>query len=177
MRFLKPLLIGAIGVFIVILGISLVLPGQVMTSKWVMVAAEKDTILNEIRDLSKWPEWNLLLKDVKSLEIGQKPALTDTGSRISWVDGRGAPNSLVVTGNNEKGIVTEMRVNHKNPITSGFSVEKRQADSVQVVWFIVENLRWYPWEKFYGMMAQDMKGPLMQESLEGLRRKMQEGRR
>jgi hypothetical protein len=37
-----------------------------------------------------------------------------------------------------------------------------------VVWYIIENLKWYPWEKFYGMMASDMKGPLMQESLRRL---------
>jgi hypothetical protein len=38
-----------------------------------------------------------------------------------------------------------------------------------VVWYIIEDLKWYPWEIFYGMMAADMKGPLMQKSLDDLK--------
>jgi tetratricopeptide (TPR) repeat protein len=75
--------------------------------------------------------------------------------------------------NNEKGIVTTMTLGNNRPIESGFSVEKRQADSVQVVWFIIEKLKWYPWEKFYGMVAADMKGPVMDSSLQLLKVQVQ----
>jgi hypothetical protein len=44
-----------------------------------------------------------------------------------------------------------------------------------VVWFIIEKMKWYPWEKFYGMMAAEMKGPLMQSSLERLKMKLETG--
>ncbi len=165
LRIIKPLLIGITGLGLVILGISSLLPSQVMTSKWVLIYGEKDVYLNRIRDVNSWPKWNGLLQQVSELEIRQKPALTDTGSRIYWKDARGRKNEIIVTGNNEKGIATEMLVEGQRPLLSGFSIEKRQADSVQVVWYIVEDLKWYPWEKFYGMMAADMKGPLMQESL------------
>jgi hypothetical protein len=165
LRIIKPLIIGLTGLGLVILGISSLLPSQVMTSKWVMIYGEKDVYLNRIRDVNSWPKWNGLLQQVSELEIRQKPSLTDTGSRIYWKDARGRRNEIVVTGNNEKGIATEMLVEGQRPLLSGFSIEKRQADSVQVVWYIVEDLKWYPWEKFYGMMAADMKGPQMQESL------------
>jgi hypothetical protein len=92
----------------------------------------------------------------------------DAGGRIGWKDARGSANSILVTQNNGSGLVTELRLGDDRPIESGFSVEKRRPDSVQVVWYIIENLKWYPWEKFYGMMASDMKGPLMQESLRRL---------
>jgi len=173
MRFIKPLLIGLTGLSLVMIAISSLLPGEVMTSKWVMVHNETAPVLAEIRDLRKWPEWNGLLTGVNDFSVDQKPNLTDTGSTVSWTDQRGGKNSLIVTENNEKGLVTTMKMGDGRPIESGFSIEKRQADSVQVVWFIIEKLKWYPWEKFYGMMAGDMKGPLMQESLDKLKAKLE----
>jgi hypothetical protein len=174
MRFIKPLLIGLTGLSLVLLAISSLLPGEVMTSKWVIVYGETAPVLTEIRDLRNWPQWNGLLSGVNDISVSQKAEPTDTGSTISWTDQRGGKNSLIVTENNVKGLVTKMTFDDIRPIESGFSVEKRQADSVQVVWFIIEKLKWYPWEKFYGMMAADMKGPLMQESLEKLKAKLEE---
>jgi hypothetical protein len=66
-------------------------------------------------------------------------------------------------------VSTSISLNRSKYFNSGFSIEKRSSDSVQVVWYIIEDLKWYPWEKFYGMMAADMKGPLMQESLDRLK--------
>jgi hypothetical protein len=78
---------------------------------------------------------------------------------------------------NDKGVSTTLSFNQGRPFISGFSVEKReQSDSTQVVWYIIEELKWYPWEKFYGMMAADMKGPLMEASLALLKTEVQ-GRR
>ena len=75
------------------------------------------------------------------------------------------------------GLSTEISLHGGEPFNSGFSIEKRDPsmDSVQVVWFIVEELKWYPWEKFYGIMAEDVKGPLMQQSLDRLKKKLQAG--
>ena len=173
MRFIKPLLIGLSGLALVLLGISSLLPGEVMTSKWVMVHGETAPVLDEIRDLQKWPEWNGLLADVNDFSVSTVANPLDKGSTIRWTDQRGGKNSLVVTENNQKGLVTTMTLGDSRAMESGFSIEKRQADSVQVVWFIIEKLKWYPWEKFYGMVANDMKGPLMQQSLNKLKARLE----
>ncbi len=144
-----------------------------MTSKWVVVHTDKEKALSEVRDLNHWPEWNLLLDGAQQLNIKQNTAITDTGSRIEWNDIAGKANSIKVTGSNEKGLVTDLQFGDQRPMVSGFSIEKRQQDSVQVVWYIIETLRWYPWEKFYGMMAGDMKGPLMEKSLATLKRRLE----
>jgi len=174
MRFIKPILIAFTGLSLVLLAISSLLPGEVMTSKWVIVQGEAAPVLSEIRDLRNWPQWNGLLSGVNDFTVKPKPNPADTGATMFWTDQRGGKNTLVVTENNEMGLVTTMTLGENRPMESGFSVEKRQADSVQVVWFIIEKLKWYPWEKFYGMMAADMKGPLMQESLDKLKAKLEE---
>jgi len=173
MRLIKPVLIGFTGLSLVLIAISSLMPGEVMTSKWIMVHGETAPVLAEIRDLRKWPEWNGLLTGVNDFSVTLKPGHTDTGSTVRWTDQRGGKNALIVTENNEKGIVTTMFMGKGQALESGFSIEKRQADSVQVVWFIIEKLKWYPWEKFYGMMAGDMKGPLMQQSLDKLKARLE----
>ena len=173
-RIIRLLIIGIAGVLMIVLLISLLLPGHVMTSKWVIVATGKEKALNSIRDLNRWKEWNGLLIEANQLQVIQKPVITDTGSLLFWKDQRDQNNEIRVTVNNDTGLVANLRIGSQRPMTSGFSVEKRQRDSVQVVWYIIEDLKWYPWEKFYGMMAQEMKGPLMQESLDRLKQQLQQ---
>lgn len=169
MRIIKHLLVGLTGISLLILAISALFPRQVMNARWVMVGADRDTVLNALRDLRSWQEWNGLLQGMKDVSVIQKPRLSDTGSVIVWTDPRGGQNSIRMTENNRQGIVTEMKIGSNRPVQSGFSVGENKADSVQLHWFVIEDLKWYPWEKFYGMMSADMKGPLMQESLEKFR--------
>lgn len=169
-RWIKPVIIGLSGLFIVMLGFSLLLPDHVMTSKWVKVAGDKDSIIAEIGDLGNWGSWNLLVKDGQQIEA--------TDSSLQWVSGNGHRNTIHIDTVNSNGVATRLRLNEGRTMQSGFSVERRDpaSDSVQVVWYIIEELKWYPWEKFYGMMAADMKGPLMDSSLQLLKSEIQ-GRR
>ena len=163
------MIIGLAGLFIVMLGFSLVLPDHVMTSKWVMVKADQQTIIQEIKNLENWKSWNLLLKDAQNVQVSD--------STLNWTSLNGKGSHLRVDTVNDKGVSTTLSFNQGRPFISGFSVEKReQSDSTQVVWYIIEELKWYPWEKFYGMMAADMKGPLMEASLALLKTEVQ-GRR
>ena len=168
MRLLKPLILGLAGLSIVILLISALLPNHVMTSKWVRVHAGKDSILQEVRNLEGWKEWNGLLAGATDIQVSD--------SVMSWVSPGGTKkNTVTVKGSTSMGLSTEISLQEGKPFSSGFSIEKRDPamDSVQVVWFIVEDLKWYPWEKFYGIMAADVKGPLMQQSLNRLKKKLQ----
>jgi hypothetical protein len=150
-RFYKPVLIGIAGLITVMLGLSVILPNQVMTSKWVRVSQDKDSVIRVVKDLHTWDQWNSLL----------------TGAQV--VDVKDSLNSIRIEGVEDNGVSTSISLNRSKYFNSGFSIEKRSSDSVQVVWYIIEDLKWYPWEKFYGMMAADMKGPLMQESLDRLK--------
>lgn len=165
-RLIKPVVIGVVGLFVVMLLFSLLLPGEVMTSKWVRVANDKDSVISTVSDLKSWPNWNLLLKDATDVQFSD--------SALSWTSPNGHSNRIRIEGVEPNGVATLISLNKGDDIRSGFSIEKRDADSVQVVWYIIEDLKWYPWEKFYGMMAADMKGPLMQESLQDLKKLLSE---
>jgi len=175
MKLIKPALIGLAGVLVVLLGLSALQPKEVMTCRWVMVGVGKDSALREIRNLAGWKDWNLLLKDVPGVSVGPVKHPVDTGGFLKWKDVRAGENLLRITENNEKGLVGDLKLGDNRPMVCGFSIEQRRPDSTQVVWFIIEKMKWYPWEKFYGMMAANMKGPLMQESLNNLKSKLEQG--
>lgn len=177
MRILKHLGILLAGLSVVLTVFSLLMPSRVMTSRWVHSASDTALLLETIRDLQGWKNWNLLLDGAADLQATPPSVPGAAGGTIAWKDAGGGSNRILVTQSSSSGIVTELRFGDERSIESGFSVESRRPDSVQVVWYIIENLRWYPWEKFYGMMASDMKGPLMQESLYRLKAEADRRRR
>jgi len=148
------------GLFLVLLCISMLFPNHVMTSRGVKLKADKSVVINEIADLSTWKDWNGLLFNAKNINSND--------SILSWEAANGAKNSVKITSKSDLGITTDLVIGNNRPINGGFSIEKRNPaeDSIQIVWYLVEELKWYPWEKFYGMMAADLKSPLMMQSLE-----------
>ncbi len=171
MRLLKPFLITLFGLALVLLGVSALLPSRVMTTRWVMVHADRDSVVHAVHDVSSWPSWNMLME--RSAPVPVKPDYA-TGDTITWTPGGGMPGKMAIEEWNDKGFSSSLVIGGQRAQRSGFSVEKRQADSVQVVWFLIEDLKWYPWEKVYGMMASDLKGPLMQKSLDRLKVRLEQ---
>jgi hypothetical protein len=171
MKWIKPVIVGLSGLIAVLLGISALMPSQVMTSRWVRVYGGTEAPLQAVRDLNSWASWNLLLEGAKDVRV-QPLADTGAGGSIAWTDARGGRNRIAVTGQAPNGIAMDITLGDNRTFASGFSIEQRVADSTQVVWYIVEELRWYPWEKFYGMMAADIKAPLMQESLDRFKQQL-----
>jgi hypothetical protein len=143
-------------------------PSEVMTSKWVMIAGQKKDIQIKLEDIQDWKNWNLLLTAATQVSITKESDQLMVGDKIKWISIPGSQNEILVTEKTDDGIAIDIKLNGQDPIHSGFSIAQRK-DSVQVVWFIVEKLNWYPWEKIYGMMASDMKGPALQASLDNFK--------
>ncbi len=164
-------------VFVVLSGIMLLFsamfPSQVMTSKWIMVAGQQKNVAASLYDLHNWQDWNDLLVGNTDITIEKQDSTLHTNDKITWTSVNGNKSSIVITSIQPDGISLDITKPGDLPIQSGFSLTQRE-DSVQVVWFIVERLRWYPWEKVYGMMASDMKGPALQHSLEMFKQQVEQ---
>ncbi len=151
--------------FIIMAIFSSFFPSEVMTSKWVMIAGQKKDIQKKLEDLSDWQQWNLLLTSANQVSISKSNDTLKVGDKINWISTAESQNEILITEKSNDGLAMDIKINGNDLIHSGFSLAQRK-DSVQVVWFIVEKLDWYPWEKIYGMMASDMKGPAIQQSLD-----------
>ena len=144
-------------------------PSEVMTSKWVMIAGRKKDIQKKLDDIDDWQNWNLLLTSASQVSTSKSNDTLGVGDKIQWNSNPETQNEIVITEKSDQGIALDIKIGGDNPIHSGFSLAQRK-DSVQVVWFIVEKLDWYPWEKIYGMMASDLKGPALQQSLDNFKK-------
>lgn len=145
--------------------VSALFPSEVMTSKWIILGVDKKDVIAKLNTLNDYNNWNDLLLNKSELNVEQQTSLISKGDKISWKNASGTYDMIMIKNADTTGVGFEIITPGALPIQSGISVAAK-GDSVQVVWSIVEKLRWYPWEKVYGMMASDMKGPAMQHSLE-----------
>ena len=164
----KTLFVVFIVLLLIITGFSALFPSEVMTSKWIMISGQKNDVANSLYDLYRWKNWNDLLVGRSNLTVKTKDSVLSSGDMIYWTSVNGIPGSIVIKSVDTNGLSMEIVSENELPVFSGISLTQRN-DSVQVVWSIVEKLRWYPWEKVYGMMASDMKGPALQHSLEAFK--------
>lgn len=168
---------GLLMVFLVLIGIMLLFsslfPSSVMTSKWIMIAGQQKNVATALYDLHKWQDWNDLLVGKTDISVEKKDSTLHADDKITWTSINGKKSAILITSIQPDGISLDITKPGDLPIQSGFSLAQRE-DSVQVVWFIVERLRWYPWEKIYGMMASDMKGPALHHSLEMFKKQLEQ---
>jgi hypothetical protein len=85
-RFYKPVLIGIAGLITVMLGLSVLLPNQVMTSKWVRVSQDKDSVIRVVKDLHTWDQWNSLLTGAQAVDVKD--------SLLNWTSPNGHMKSI-----------------------------------------------------------------------------------
>jgi hypothetical protein len=167
MKAVKSIFFVMTGLALVLTAISSLLPGSVMNSRWVKVGVSRERVTEKLKDFNGWASWNLLLTDASDIRVSS--ATASNGASLAWKDPRGVSHGFTVTADNDGGLVTRLNMGSGRPMESGFAVQQNGTDSVQVVWYVIEDLKWYPWEKFYGIMAGDMKGPLLQGSLDKLK--------
>ena len=163
-RKLKSLLVVFFLLSLVMVFLSMLFPSEVVTSKWIMIGAQKKEVLAKLNNLDDWAAWNDILMQQENIKTYKKDSTLNKGDSITWGQSQQAFNIIRFDSIRIDGLDMDIQMGGDQPVHSGitFSVQK---DSVLMSWYIIEKLKWYPWEKIYGMMAADMKGPALQHSL------------
>jgi hypothetical protein len=165
MRCVKFMLIGAVALLLVLTAFSFLFPSHLRVGRDINIAAPREKVQAAIGDLRAWDQWN---------EFIRSTPLTNR-SFSSFSSGKGAFLSsdqlLVSESVSEPGRIefTWKQPTGKN-FEGGFNLLQLRPDSLTVQWWFDFHFRWYPWEKL-GLLVYDKKlGPVMEESLIGLRR-------
>jgi len=163
-RKLKSLLVVFFLLSLVMVFLSMLFPSEVVTSKWIIIGAQKREVFAKLNNLDDWAAWNDILMQQENIKTYKKDSTLNTGDSITWGQSQQALNMIRFDSIRIDGLDMDIQMGGDQPVHSGitFSVQK---DSVLMSWYIIEKLKWYPWEKIYGMMAADMKGPALQHSL------------
>ncbi|HTN07734.1 hypothetical protein [Agriterribacter sp.] len=162
MRLLKQAVIGLIAFSMILLFFSFLLPSKIRVSKSVLVHASHDSVMAALLHMERWKQWNPILQDSTAKYSIPSPR------RIDWVSADGVPNSIQLEQYAHDSIIVIIRSKNKQVFSSGFTVVSHQQDSLltKVEWWINEDIKWYPWEKFYGLFAESFRETYMDNNLQ-----------
>ncbi|MFZ9386999.1 MAG: hypothetical protein ACO25B_03890 [Chitinophagaceae bacterium] len=144
MRIIKLALISAVFFSVLITLFSLLFPSRVRISKAIDITADRQAILAQLSDTGNWKYWYPGADSARILPEIRKS--TDS--------------SVVAETRLEKG---------KKGVTGWNLYETPQPRTLTLQWFMDFHLRWYPWEKFSGLLLEKRYGPLMEKGLENLK--------
>lgn len=162
MRLLKQAIIALVVFGIMLLFFSLLLPSRISVSRTVLVHAPKDSVMAALLRMEDWKHWNPVLQDSAA-----KYSIVST-QQVDWVNAAGISNSIQLKRSATDSIDVIIRSNNKPVFSSGFIVAGHPQDSLlaKVEWWISEDIKWYPWEKFYGLFSESFRETYMDNTLQ-----------
>ena len=157
---IKLVVLSIIFIFLLMTGISLFIPSHIRISKAIDIRAPKDAVFQQISNPANWKAWYPgadragLYRENDSI----KGIMTDAQHALMI---RSLTDSTVFTSNPGSG---------SGQTASGWNIyEIPGTDRITVQWFMDFQLRWYPWEKFSGLMFETRYGPSMEQGLSKLK--------
>jgi hypothetical protein len=165
MRYIRLVVISLLIMTIALLGVSFLLPSQIMVARVINIAAKKDSLFHQINDLKNWDRWN---------QFATNKALTNkVFSDPSF--GEGAfmkTDQLVVriTESNPDHIRTSWTQPKAKDFEGGFNFYTQSADTVSVQWYLKFQFKWYSLSKFTSFFYENQFGPVIESSLLDLKR-------
>jgi hypothetical protein len=172
MRLLKLFFISITVLFLVITGISLLIPFNVRISRATNVLATPAAVWQQVDDMHTWKDWNPFFSDVSPGKI----TYTDTAN--------GKPRAMQVNGSsvrwqavNQDEHIAIMEKPGSRPILNGWKcISHAGADSTTVQWYLDFNLRWYPWEKFASLLFEQSYGLKLEQGLGNIKKRVEADR-
>ena len=157
MRLIKGFIFVLAGLFIMITLISLLMPSKVMTVRAVVVHGDTHFLISEINDLKKWKDWHpVFMSDSSNVTISNPS--TGVNAFATWST-NGKQNKFLITGSGANHIKATLMRNGENDVANIISINPvNDSTAVQVEWRVLTTLKWYPWEKFYGIFIDKLSG-------------------
>jgi hypothetical protein len=164
MRFVKLILISVIVLFGILTALSLVFPSHLRISRAINIAAPKEKVYGVVNDIRAWDSWNKFISGTSLTHVFYSSPSAGKGAFLRsdqlWVTIReSSPDSMKIDWAQVRGRKWE----------GGFNFLQLSRDSLTVQWYFDFRFRWYPWEKLGSMVYDQQLGPVMEESLTGLK--------
>lgn len=168
MRLFKGFFIVLSGLFIFITILSLFIPSRLMVTRAVVINAPADKIFSQVSDLDNWKHWQpVFMQD--SAGIRFETGANGISHACEW-DSRGKKNNMRITGTSDNVIRATLLREGENEVQNTISLlPLADSSQVQVEWNVLVKLKWYPWEKFYGIFIENITGEGYESALNSLK--------
>lgn len=162
MRIVKLGLISFVFFFLLLTGISLLLPSQTNISRAIDINAPADSVYANINNLQKWKYWYADYDSAKTA-ISAAPG----GNTVLTVNNTTITIRKALPGK----IQAVWQTGKSNPLAGEFNfIKNNDGATVTVQWNFIQKVKWYPWQKFASIVSNKVIGPFMEKSLDNLKR-------
>ena len=168
MRLFKGFIIALTGLFVFVTLLSLFIPSKVIVTKAVTINATAEKVFTEMSDLQNWKHWQPVFKN-DAAQIKFDTDSSGVSNSCEW-QSKGKINKLLITGKKDNVVTATLFRDQENDILNTIRVSPLQnSNQVQAEWIVMIKLKWYPWEKFYGIFIEKISGEGYQEALDSLK--------
>jgi polyketide cyclase/dehydrase/lipid transport protein len=162
MRIARLIIISFVVLFTIITIISLFIPSQVRISRAIQINSPKDSVMNQVSEVSNWKDW---YPGADSLKFYYE------GNRIKGlVLDESKKRYLIIKEKKDDEVTADYILPNKKIATGWVLATTANSNSVTLQWYMDFHLRWYPWEKFSSFMFERIYHPQLQQGLDNLKR-------
>jgi hypothetical protein len=164
MQVIKLGLISVLVFALLITGISLFFPSQVRISKAIDITGDRDSVWMQIKDPANWKNWYPGADSMAPLYVGGeiKGILSDSMQGLLLT---AVTDSTALATNT--GPLAKKGESGWNIFPGGVP------NTVTIQWYTDFHLRWYPWEKFSSLLLEKRYGPIMEQGLTNLKKRVE----
>jgi len=177
MRLVKMFLFVLAGLFAVITIIGLFIPSSVKISRGIAINADSAKVYQELSDVKNWNKWLPWITADSGAIVQLSPVTNEPGSFFKW-KGLTYKSAGTITLQQIKPdkIIVLYQLKDMNDSEGGFRLRSTgpSKQETEVQWFMEYKLKWYPWERFYGIFMDHIIGPAFDKGLEQLKRYTEE---
>jgi len=163
MRHIKLLLISIVVFIIILFGMSLLFPSNVVISRAVDISANANDVYKKLDNCVVWKSWVTQLNDASLQNI------TATKIHSDKLD------VTIIAVQSDK-IISQWRVINGNLQESTMRIisSTSMPNAVTVQWQFEEHINWYqPWEKFASLVGDQILGTMMENNLNNLKKQVE----
>ncbi|HEY6976599.1 MAG TPA: hypothetical protein VH396_09915 [Chitinophagaceae bacterium] len=164
MRFLKLAIGSLIILFLLTTAIGLFFPSAAKVTRVADIAASYDSVYHYLNDVKYWKLWMYGADTNIITFLSAKTAGTGTVAKIGT-------GQVTITRTTADSIYTIWKSQKGNIQNSAFVLHNNVTKhNITVQWFFEQKINWYPWERFGAMANDKILGPVMEQSLDKLKR-------
>jgi len=168
MRLFKGFFIVLAGLFIFITLLSLFIPSKLMVTRAVIINAKADKVFDQISDLQNWKHWQpVFIRDSANIKFDKDA--NGISNSCTW-ESKGKDNKMLITEKKGNAIAATLLRQGENDVLNTISIlPLADSNQVQAEWNVLIKLKWYPWEKFYGLFIEKISGQGYEDALNSLK--------
>lgn len=170
MRLIKMFLFVLVGLFAVLTIIGLFIPSSVKISRGIVIDADSAKLQQVVGNVQTWGHWFPWIKADSGALVQVSPEPNQPGSFFKWKSLNYKSDGIITIKTIQPNLVTVLyQMKDMNDSEGGFRLRPLSAQQTEVQWFMEYKLKWYPWERFYGIFLDKIIGPSFEQGLQNLK--------